>query len=344
MAGLKVGILGATGMVGQAMLEVLAQRNFPVAELRPMASGRSAGQILKWKKLDHTIVEAKPEAFEGLDLVLASAGAAISAELVPHAVKAGAVVIDNTSHFRMHHEVPLVVPEVNAEALKGHQGVIANPNCSTAQLVVVLHALRALAPLKRVVVSTYQSVSGAGKEAVDELVAQSGLVLSNEVPVPSVLPHPIAFDLIPAIDVFLEDGRTKEEWKMEVESQKILGLPQLALTATCVRVPVFVGHSEAVNVEFEQPVAPALAREVLAKAPGVVVMDEPATHRYPRPGATSGTDPVYVGRLRRDPSHPCALDMWVVSDNLRKGAALNAVQIAEALVAMELMRVPAGAR
>lgn len=342
MGGVKVGILGATGMVGQAMMDVLAQRKFPVAELRPLASGRSAGKIMKWKGNDHLIVEASPTCFEGLDLVLSSAGAAISEELVHHAVKAGAVVIDNTSFFRMQTDIPLVVPEVNPGDLAKHKGIIANPNCSTAQLVVVLNALRQLAPLKRVVVSTYQSVSGAGKEAMDELVSQSASVISGEVPVASVLRHPIAFDLIPAIDVFLEDGRTKEEWKMEVESQKILGEPGLALTATCVRVPVFVGHSEAVNVEFEHPVAPGLAREVLSKAAGIQVVDDPANHKYPRPGATAGTDPVYVGRIRRDPSHPCALDMWVVSDNLRKGAALNAVQIAEMLMAQDLLRVPGG--
>ena len=328
----NVAILGATGVVGQEMLKTLKARNFPIKSLKLLASARSAGTQVTFDGQTYTIEEARPEAFAGVDLVLASAGASVSEALAHHAVAAGAVVVDNTSAFRMRDDVPLVVPEVNAHDLQWHKGIIANPNCSTAQLVVVLDVLRKLAPIKRVVVSTYQSVSGAGKEAMEELRDQTAAVLRGEAARPEHIKHPIAFNLVPAIDVFVENGYTKEEMKMTNESRKILGDAHFMLSATAVRVPVMVGHSEAVNVEFDRPVSPEAAKAALEKAEGVVVMDDPANHVYPRPLETAGTDPVYVGRLRGDVSHPNGLNLWVVADNLRKGAATNAVQIAEVLV------------
>ncbi|HEY9721899.1 MAG TPA: aspartate-semialdehyde dehydrogenase [Oscillatoriaceae cyanobacterium] len=337
MSAYNVAILGATGVVGQEMLKTLIQRNFPVKSIKMLASARSAGTTVSHGDRRYTVEEATPEAFKGIDLVLASAGASVSEALAPHAVAAGAVVVDNTSAFRMRDDVPLVVPEVNAHDLKWHKGIIANPNCSTAQLVVVLHALRQLSPIRRVVVSTYQSVSGAGKEAMEELRTQTASVLRGEAPRPEQLKHPIAFNLIPAIDVFLDNGYTKEEMKMTLESRKILGDPNFSLTATAVRVPVMVCHSESVNVEFERPVSPQEALTCLAQTEGVAVMDDPSTHTYPRPLELAGTDPCYVGRMRGDVSHPNGLNFWVVADNLRKGAALNAVQIAESLAAQGLL-------
>jgi aspartate-semialdehyde dehydrogenase len=334
----NVAILGATGVVGQEMLKTLLTRNFPVKNLKLLASKRSAGTKVTYNGQEYTIEEATPDAFEGIDIVLASAGASISADLAPHAVKAGAVVVDNTSHYRMHEDVPLVVPEVNAHDLSWHKGIIANPNCSTAPLVVVLNALRKLAPIKRVVVSTYQSVSGAGKEAMEELRTQTEGVLKGEAPKAEHIKHPIAFNLVPAIDSFLDNGYTKEEMKLTNESRKMLGDPTLQLTATAVRVPVMIGHSEAVNIEFASPVSPEAARKALEQTESVVVMDDPANNVYPRPMELAGTDPTYVGRIRCDVSHPNGLNLWLVSDNLRKGAALNAVQIAESLVAQGLLR------
>lgn len=334
----NVAILGATGVVGQEMLKTLMTRKFPIKELKLLASSRSAGTTVTYDGKSYPVEEATPEAFQGIDIVLASAGASISEKLAPHAVAAGAVVIDNTSHYRMDPNVPLVVPEVNAHHLDGHQGIVANPNCSTAPLVMVLNELRKLSPLKRVVVSTYQSVSGAGKEAMEELREQTKGVLAGETPRPEHIKHPIAFNLVPAIDSFLDSGYTKEEMKVTNESRKILDEPDLPITATAVRVPVYVCHSEAVNVEFEQPVSVEAAREVLSKAEGIELMDDPANHVYPRPMECAGTDPTYVGRLRTDVSHPNGLNFWLVSDNLRKGAALNAIQIAEAMVARGLIK------
>lgn len=338
-----VAILGATGAVGQELLKTLTERKFPVKELKLLASGRSAGKVIEHAGRSYTIEEATPEAFKGVDIVLASAGASISEALAPHAVSAGAVVIDNTSFFRMHADVPLVVPEVNAHALDAHKGVIANPNCSTAPLVVVLNALRQLSPLKRVVVSTYQSVSGAGKEAMDELRDQTADVLAGRPTKAEHIVHPIAFNLVPAIDAFLDNGYTKEEMKITNESRKILELPDLPVTATAVRVPVMICHSEAVNIEFEGPVSVEAARAALAAADGITVMDDPATNTYPRPLEIAGTDDTCVGRIRGDVSHPHGLNLWLVSDNLRKGAALNAIQIAEALVARGLLKTHAPA-
>jgi len=337
--GVRLAIVGATGVVGQAMLQTLESRDFPVANLKLLASARSVGERMTFRGASYTVEEATPENLGDCDLALFSAGNPVSEALVPHAVARGCVVIDNSSAFRLKSDVPLVVPEVNAHVLSHHRGIIANPNCSTAQLVVVLHALRTLAPIERVVVSTYQSVSGAGKEAMEELLAQSAAVLAGESPVPQHVRHPIAFNLIPAIDHFLDNGYTKEEMKLTLETRKILDEPAFRLTATAVRVPVLVGHSEAVTVEFAHPVSVESARQTLACADGIVVEDDPVRHIYPRPYEKAGHDPVYVGRIRGDVSHPCGLNFWVVADNLRKGAALNAVQIAEALLTRQLLRV-----
>lgn len=337
MSGYRVAILGATGAVGQEMLKTLIARKFPLRDLKLLASERSAGQTIEFAGASWQVEAACPEAFTDVDIVLSSAGGEISESLAPAILAAGCVMIDNTSAFRMREDVPLVVPEVNAHALDAHRGLIANPNCSTAPLVVVLHALRQLSPLTRVVVSTYQSVSGAGKEAVDELRTQTAQVLAGEVPVSKHLPHPIAFNLIPAIDAFTDNGYTKEELKVTYESRKILEEPNLRLSATAVRVPVMVGHSESVNVEFAAPVSPQAAREVLQQAQGITVLDEPARLEYPRPWELAGQDNTFVGRIREDVSHSNALNLWLVSDNLRKGAALNAVQIAETMHSRRLL-------
>lgn len=334
----NVAVVGATGNVGREMLETLVQREFPVNEVHALASSRSVGRevsygeskILKVKDLEYFD-------FKGVDIALFSPGAAISKVHAPRAAKAGCVVIDNTSQFRMDKDVPLVVPEVNAKALKDYKksNIIANPNCSTIQMVVALKPLRELAKIKRVIVSTYQSVSGGGKDAMDELFHQTkGIYVSNDVE-PKKFTKRIAFNVIPHIDKFMDDkeydGYTKEEWKMSVETTKIMG-EEIPLSATCVRVPVFIGHSESLNVEFDKPVSVAAARAALEKAPGVKVLDEHKDGGYITPYEVQGDDATYVSRLRKDVSNPNALNMWVVSDNLRKGAALNAVQIAEALI------------
>lgn len=344
MSGYRVAILGATGAVGQEMLKTLIERRFPLSHLKLLASERSAGQTVEHAGASWQVEVARAEAFAGVDIVLSSAGGEISEALAPAVLAADCVMIDNTSAFRMRDDVPLVVPEVNAHALDVHRGLIANPNCSTAPLVVVLHALRQLAPLVRVVVSTYQSVSGAGKEAMDELRQQTGQVLAGGSPVPHHLRHPIAFNLIPAIDAFTDNGYTKEELKVTNESRKILEDPSLRLTATAVRVPVMVGHSESVNIEFASPVSAQAAREALRHAPGVTVLDDPERFEYPRPWEVAGEDDTFVGRIREDVSHPNGLNLWLVSDNLRKGAALNAVQIAEAMHTRGLLGVGRFAR
>ena len=339
MSGYHIAIVGATGLVGQEFIKVLHQRKFPIASARLLASDRSAGRVLPFNGDQLTVEETTEDSFEGVQIALFSAGAEISRRFSPIAARAGAIVIDNSSAFRMDPEVPLVVPEVNGEDVGHHRGIIANPNCSTAQMVVALWPLHQVNPIRRVIVDTYQSVSGTGGPAVDELKLQVGQVLAGETTKPEVYPYQIAFNVLAEIDVFLDSGYTKEEWKMVEESRKIMHLPDLRLSATCVRVPVLVGHSEAVHVEFERPMTPAEAREVLAAAPGVEVVDDPAQRRYPHPWEAAGRDPVYVGRIRRDVSDPDgqSLAFWIVSDNLRKGAALNAVQIAEALIERELV-------
>ncbi len=327
-----VAVAGATGAVGREMLTVLEQRGFPASRVVALASQRSAGKTVPFSGGELVVQEMTESSFEGVDIALFSAGAGISKQFREAVTRAGCVMIDNSSAFRMDDDVPLVVPEVNADDLAWHSGVIANPNCSTIQMVVVLDVLASLAPMKRVVVSTYQAASGAGQAAMDELYSQTGDFLAGRELVPQAFAHRIAFNCIPQIDVFLDDGSTKEEWKMVVETQKIMGLPDLPVAATCVRVPVLRCHSEAVNVEFSAPVPVAAARDALAAAPGVTLLDDPAVKSYPMPGLLEGSDDCYVGRLRADASVEHGLQLWIVADQLRKGAALNAVQIAEALL------------
>jgi len=332
--GYKVGVLGATGLVGTTILELLADRDFPVAELRPLASARSAGKEIEWQGESLTVQEVSGEAIQGLDLVLSSAGGSVSAEWTPKIVEAGATVVDNTSYWRMHDDVPLVVSEVNPDALQGHNGIIANPNCSTMQMVVALKPLYDAAGIERLVISTYQAVSGTGKAAIDALRAEARAAVGGyDVPEPQIYPHQIAFNVLAQAGSFPDgDDHTDEERKLINETRKILGDPEIKVSATCVRVPVVTGHSEAVNVETREPLDPERARELLEAAPGVTVVDDPAGAKYPMAVDAAGTDDVYVGRIRRDAGNERALDMWVVSDNLRKGAATNAVQVAELLV------------
>ncbi|MFZ1744702.1 MAG: aspartate-semialdehyde dehydrogenase [Nitrospirales bacterium] len=327
-----VAVVGATGAVGTEMIQVLEERDFPVEELVPLASARSEGnevmfrgQTLPVKVLDHN-------SFEGVDVALFSAGAGVSKEFGPMAVKAGAVVVDNSSAWRMDPNVPLVVPEVNVHALSGHQGLIANPNCSTIQMVVALKPLHDAVQIKRIIVTTFQSVSGTGKDAMEELIDQSRQLLSFGEAKVSVYPHQIAFNCLPHIDDFLPNGYTKEEMKMVNETRKILGESSLPITATTVRVPVFICHAESVNIETEQKLSANDARAILSAAPGIQVYDDPSRNLYPLPIDVVGTDAVFVGRVREDESVTNGLNLWIVADNLRKGAALNAVQIAEELI------------
>ncbi|HEX8752888.1 MAG TPA: aspartate-semialdehyde dehydrogenase [Solirubrobacterales bacterium] len=340
--GYRVGVLGATGLVGTTILELLSQRGFPAAEVVPFASERSVGKEVRYDGETIACRGLSEDSIQGLDIVLSSAGGSVSAEWAPRFAAAGAVVVDNTSHFRMRDDVPLVVAEVNPEAAAGHRGIIANPNCSTMQMVVALKPLYDAAGIERLVISTYQAVSGTGKAAIDELRAQSRAILDGEEPRASVYPHPIAFNALAQAGSFPEgDDHTDEERKLINETRKILGDPEIRVSATCVRVPVVTGHSEAVNVETKQPLSPEQARELLAAAPGVTVRDDPAAGVYPMAIEAAGKDDVFVGRLRRDPGNERALDMWIVSDNLRKGAATNAVQVAELLVERDLVSVPA---
>ena len=333
MNGYRVAIVGATGMVGQEFIKVLEQRDFPVESIQLLASDRSAGRKLYFSHREIEVQETAPESFKDIDIALFSAGADISCHFSPIAAQQGAVVIDNSAAFRMEPKVPLVVPEINPEDIKRHKGIIANPNCSTIQMVMVLYPLHKVNPIKRIVATTFQSVSGTGTAAVEELTLQARQVLDGQATVPHVYPHQIAFNVLPEIDVFLDNAYTKEEWKMVEETRKIMHAESIDISATCVRVPVFIGHSEAVTVEFSRPMSPDEARRILAQAPGVKVLDDPAVSLYPQPWSAAGTDDVLVGRIRRDASHPNGLVMWIVADNIRKGAALNAVQIAEEMVA-----------
>ena len=332
--GLSVAVVGATGAVGRELLKVLQERAFPVKQLTLLASGRSAGQQLAFDGRQLEVQQLGQDSFAGVQLALFSAGGSVSEAFAPVAAAAGALVVDNTSAFRMADQVPLVVPEVNPDdALNAPRGIIANPNCSTIQMVVALNPIHQAAGIRRVVVSTYQAVSGAGHQAMDELAVQArDWARDAAAPPPEVFAHPILFDCLPHIGAFLDSGDTVEEQKMVNETRKIFGLPGMRVTATTVRVPVMVGHCEAVNVQTERPCSPQQARRLLAEAPGVVVLDDPATLQYPLARKAAGTDPVYVGRIRADTSVPHGLNLWVVADNLRKGAALNAVQIAELLV------------
>jgi aspartate-semialdehyde dehydrogenase len=332
--GYKVGVLGATGLVGTTILELLAARDFPAAEVIPFASERSAGKEIEWEGRSLTVQPLSEDTIQGLDLVLSSAGGSVSAEWTPRFVAAAATVVDNTSYWRMHDDVPLVVSEVNPDALEGHNGIIANPNCSTMQMVVALKPLYDAAGIERLVISTYQAVSGTGKAAIDELQTQAHAVLhGEEPPEPQIYPHQIAFNVLAHAGSFAEgDDHTDEERKLINETRKILGDPEIKVSATCVRVPVVTGHSEAVNVETREPLSPEQARELLAAAPGVTVVDAPAGARYPMALDAAGNDDVYVGRIRRDAGNDRALDLWIVADNLRKGAATNTVQLGELLV------------
>ena len=329
----KVAVVGATGNVGRQLLDILAERDFPVSDVVALASERSKGkQVSFGDKKTLTCQVLDDYDFRGTDIALFSPGGAISAVHAPRAAEAGCVVIDNTSHFRMDDDVPLVVPEVNADALKDFRkrNIIANPNCSTIQMLVALAPLHRAAKIKRVVVSTYQSVSGAGKAAMDELFDHTKAIYMNERKEPENFPKQMPFNVIPQIDKFMDDGSTKEEWKMVVETQKMLDA-NIKVSATCVRVPVFVGHAESVNVEFELPLSVEDARDILSDAEGIVVNDRPEENLYVTPQECAGEDGVYVSRIRKDPSVEHGLNLWVVSDNVRKGAALNAVQIAEVL-------------
>ena len=345
---LTVAVVGATGVVGRTMIQVLNERGFPVVGLRLLASGRSAGRTVSIDGRTLEIGEATADAFDGVDIALFAAGGDVSLELAHAAVARGATVIDNSSTWRMDPTVPLVVSQVNPDDLEGHPGIVANPNCSTMQLAPVLMALRDSVGLERVVVDTYQSVSGTGAAALAELESQIRAHVNGEAKTASVYPHPIAFNALPEIDVFLPNGYTREEWKIVTENRKILGMPDLRISCTAVRIPVFVSHSEAVHVETRGPISPERARQLFAAVPGVVVQDDPATHRYPLATEAAGRDEIFVGRIRRDISvaDDRGLAFWVVSDNLRKGAATNAVELAELLRERDWVRSAAvrGAR
>ncbi len=335
--GYSVAVVGATGMVGEHMIKVLQEQDFPIASIKFLASERSQGKQVVFRGEEHPVEVLGEGSFRGVQVALWSAGASVSRQFMPAAVKAGTVNIDNTSAFRMEPDVPLIVPEVNAHDLRRHRGIIANPNCSTIQMVVVLKPLHDAARIKRVVVSTYQATAGAGRRAMNELLDQTRDVLEGRPAVPRAFARQIAFNCIPHIDVFLANGSTKEEMKMVSETKKIMGDQSIQITATCVRVPVAVGHSEAVNLETERRLDAAEARRILSGAPGVVVMDDPSQLIYPTPIDAAGRNETLVGRIREDDSIPHGLNLWIVSDNVRKGAAYNAVQIAESLVAQGLL-------
>jgi aspartate-semialdehyde dehydrogenase len=328
----RVAIVGATGLVGRTFIKVLEQRNFPMNSISLLASDRSAGKKLFIAHEELEVKETGLESFKGIDIALFSAGAEISRYFSPIAAQSGAVVIDNSAAFRREPKVPLVVPEVNPGDIKWHKGIIANPNCSTIQMVVALYPLHQVNPIKRIIVDTYQAVSGTGSAAVEELTTQARQVLDGQTTIPHVYPHQIAFNVLPEIDVFLDSKYTKEEWKMVEETRKIMHADDIAISATCVRVPVFTGHSEAIHVEFSRPISPDEAQNILRHAPGVSVLDDPTISLYPQAWSAAGADEVFVGRIRQDASHPNGLAMWVVADNQRKGAALNAVQIAEEMI------------
>jgi aspartate-semialdehyde dehydrogenase len=341
----RVGVVGATGAVGSTILKVLAERRFPASEVVPLASARSAGSKVRFARDELEVQELTEDSIQGLDLVLSSAGGKVSSEWAPKGIEAGAVVIDNTSFWRMHEDVPLVVTGVNDDAVEQHNGLVANPNCTTMQLMVALKPILDAAGIERLIVSTYQSVSGTGRNAIHELREQSEAVLKGKPVEPKVYPHQVAFNILPQVETFKDgDDYTTEERKVMAETRKILGLSeQVGISATCARVPVVTGHSESVNVQTERDLSPEDCRELLSNADGLVVLDDPGAGIYPLPIAAAGRDEVLVGRIRRDPSHERCLNLWVVGDNLRKGAATNAVQVAELLHQRDLIRVPAGA-
>lgn len=333
----NVAVVGATGLVGQEFLKIALQRRFPIKGLRLLASPRSAGKKLTIGEWECEVEETTPKSFQGVDIAFFSATTEVSKGLVPPAVKAGAIAIDDSSAWRMEPDVPLVVPEVNGNDLEWHKGIIAIPNCPTTPLCQVLWPVHRVNPISRLIVDTYQSVSGTGGAAMAELTEQARQVLDGNTTHSHVYPHQIAFNLLPHIDVFLGSGYTKEEWKVMNETRKILHEPDLPVSATCVRVPVFVGHSEAVHVEFSRPITPEDFYSIVHDAPGIIVQDEPSVNMYPTPWAVAGRDETFVGRIRQDASHPNGIAFWLVSDNLRKGAALNAIQIAEELIERNLI-------
>jgi aspartate-semialdehyde dehydrogenase len=336
----RVAVVGATGAVGSTMLGVLHERSFPADEVVPFASERSAGRKIDWGDSQLTCVPLGDETIQGFDIALFSAGSGVSAEWAPRFADAGAVVVDNSSQWRMHEDVPLVVSEVNPEALDGHNGIVANPNCTTMQTVVALGPILRQAGIERVVMSSYQAVSGTGQKAVEELHDQAGAVIeARELPRPSVYPHQIAFNVLPQVETFKEgDDYTTEERKCMAETRKILGRDDVGVSATCARVPVFTGHSVSANVQTREPLSPEECRELLAAAPGLTVIDDPANALYPTALDAAGRDDVLVGRIRSDPSHERCLNLWIVGNNLRKGAATNAVQVAELLNLHGLLR------
>lgn len=336
----RIAVVGATGAVGRVFLDLLEERRFPINDLRLLASKRSVGKRLRVNGQEVAVEEATPASFEGVEIAFVSVSSEVSRQLAPHAVKAGSLVIDDSSAFRMDPDVPLVVPEINGEDLRLHRGIVSIPNCSTTQMVMALYPLHRVNPIKRVVVDTYQSVSGTGGAAIEELRQQVQQVLSEKNVEANVYPHQIAFNVLPHIEPFLENGYTREEWKILEETRKIMHAPEIQVSATCVRVPVFVSHSEAVHVELTHPMSPEEAREVLDSFPGVRVVDDVSSNLYPMPVSAAGEDDVLVGRIRQDTSHPNSLAMWVVADNLRKGAALNAIQIAEEIISKELLLTP----
>jgi aspartate-semialdehyde dehydrogenase len=337
---MRVAVVGATGAVGSTMLGVMRERSFPADEVVPFASERSAGRRIDWGELELTVQPLSDETIQGFDIALFSAGSGTSEQWAPRFAEAGAVVVDNSSFWRMYEHVPLVVSEVNPDALEGHRGIVANPNCSTMQMVVALKPILDAAGIERLVISTYQSVSGTGQRAVEELHDQALAILeAKELAPPSVYPHQIAFNVLPQVEKFKDgDDYTTEERKMMAETRKILGTEDIGISATCVRVPVYTGHSESINVQTRDPLSPEECREILAAAPGIVVLDDPGNGIYPLAIEAAGRDDVLVGRIRRDPSHERCLNLWVVGDNLRKGAATNAVQLAEELHARDLLR------
>ena len=317
-----VAVIGATGLVGREFIKILVQRSFPMASLRLLASQRSAGRKLMVDNQEIEVEETTNDSFKGVDIALSSVGAENSRHFSPIAVREGAVVVDNSSAFRMDKDVPLVVPEVNPEDIKEHNGIIANPNCSTIQMVVALYPLHKVNPIKRIIVDTYQAVGGTGTAAVEELRTQARQVLEGQATTPHVYPHQIAFNVLPEIGVFMDNGYSKEEWKMLEETRKIMHADAINVSATCARVPVLVGHAEAVHVEFTRPMMADEAQRILSRAPGVKLLDDTTISLYPQPWSAAGTDEVFVGRIRQDASHPNGLAMWIVADNLRKGAAL----------------------
>ncbi|OUL25801.1 aspartate-semialdehyde dehydrogenase [Nostoc sp. 106C] len=334
----NVAILGATGAVGTELLELLESRNFPLSNLKLLASQRSVGRTLPFKGENLPIEAVSDRAFDDVDIVLASAGGSTSKTWAAKAVEKGAVVIDNSSAFRMKEEVPLVVPEVNPQAAAHHQGIIANPNCTTILMAVAIWPLHQVKPIQRLVVATYQSASGAGAKAMAEVKTQASAILEGQAPVAEVLPYPLAFNLFPHNSPLNDWGYCEEEMKMVNETRKILGTQQIRITATCVRVPVLRAHSEAINIEFETPFSPDEAREILSQSPGVKLVEDWRANYFPMPIEATGRDEVLVGRIRQDISHPCGLELWLCGDQIRKGAALNAVQIAELLVEKNLLK------